>query len=80
MVGNLSISEVVHMVGFASQSHLTRHVRKAFGVTPGALVPKRKNRWWNNPAGASQFSFANLVPPLHGTATEATCFVSKRVP
>ncbi|WP_097653742.1 helix-turn-helix transcriptional regulator [Candidatus Chloroploca asiatica] len=43
MAGNHAISEVAHMVGFASQSHLTRHVRKAFGVTPSMLVPKRKN-------------------------------------
>jgi AraC family transcriptional regulator len=42
--GKHSIGEVAQMVGFASQSHLTQHVRKAFGVTPGALLPKRKNR------------------------------------
>ncbi len=38
--GKYTISAVAHAVGFASQSHLTRHVKKLFGVTPGALLPK----------------------------------------
>jgi len=42
--GRHSISEVAQAVGFASQSHLTRHIKAAFGVTPGTLLPKRKNR------------------------------------
>lgn len=33
-----SIAEVATEVGFASQSHLTTHVRRAFGCTPGQLV------------------------------------------
>ncbi len=37
--GKHSISEVAQAVGFASQSHLTRHIKNAFGVTPGALLP-----------------------------------------
>jgi AraC family transcriptional regulator len=32
------IAEVAVAVGFASQSHLTAHVRRAFGCTPGQLV------------------------------------------
>ena len=40
MSGEHAISAVAHAVGFASQSHLTRHVKKLFGVTPGALLPK----------------------------------------
>ncbi len=38
--GKYTISAVAHAVGFASQSHLTRHVKKQLGVTPGALLPK----------------------------------------
>ncbi len=38
--GKHTISAVAHAVGFASQSHLTRHVKKQLGVTPGALLPK----------------------------------------
>ena len=33
-----SIAEVAATVGFASQSHLTAHIRRAFGCTPGQLV------------------------------------------
>lgn len=42
--GNHSISQVAQAVGFASQSHLTRHIKNTFGVTPAALLPERKNR------------------------------------
>ncbi|GIK75062.1 MAG: hypothetical protein BroJett021_40500 [Chloroflexota bacterium] len=42
--GKHSISEVAQEVGFASQSHLTRHIKNAYGVTPGALLPVGKNR------------------------------------
>ena len=42
--GAHSISAVAQAVGFASQSHLTRHIKQAFGVTPGDLVAVRKNR------------------------------------
>lgn len=42
--GKHSISEVAQAVGFASQSHLTRHIKHAFGVTPGELLAVRKNR------------------------------------
>lgn len=44
MAGRHSISEVAQAVGFASQSHLTRHIRNAFGVTPRALLPAHKHR------------------------------------
>ncbi len=42
VAGKHSISEVAQAVGFASQSHLTRHIKHAFGVTPGALLPVGK--------------------------------------
>lgn len=42
--GKHSISEVAQEVGFTSQSHLTRHIKNAYGVTPGALLPVGKNR------------------------------------
>ncbi|MFN3358922.1 MAG: helix-turn-helix domain-containing protein [Pseudomonas sp.] len=42
--GKHSISEVAQNVGFASQSHLTRHIKNAYGVTPSALLPVGKNR------------------------------------
>lgn len=44
VAGKHSISAVAHAVGFAGQSHLTRHVKRTLGVTPGALLPMRKNR------------------------------------
>ncbi|MCE7979781.1 MAG: helix-turn-helix domain-containing protein [Caldilinea sp. CFX5] len=44
VAGQQSISAVAQAVGFASQSHLTRHIKHAFGVTPGALMPVGKNR------------------------------------
>jgi AraC family transcriptional regulator len=44
MAGKHSIHEVAQAVGFTSQSHLTRHIKNAFGLTPGALLPVRKNR------------------------------------
>jgi AraC family transcriptional regulator len=44
VAGAHSISMVAQAVGFANQSHLTRHIKHAFGVTPGALLPERKNR------------------------------------
>ena len=42
MSGQYTISAVAHAVGFASQSHLTRHVKKLLGVTPGALLPSAR--------------------------------------
>lgn len=38
--GNHSTGAIALLTGFADQSHLTRHIRRAFGVTPGVL--KRK--------------------------------------
>ena len=37
----LSIAEIAHQVGFADQSHLTRHLKQQFGVTPGMLMHRR---------------------------------------
>lgn len=42
--GHHSISEVAQAVGFASQSHLTRHIKNAFGITPRALLPAAQHR------------------------------------
>jgi len=42
--GQHSISEVAQAVGFANQSHLTRHIKQSFGVTPSALLPAHKHR------------------------------------
>ena len=42
VAGKHSISAVAQAVGFASQSHLTRHIKNTFGVTPGALLPVGK--------------------------------------
>lgn len=40
--GDLSISQVATEVGFADQSHLTRHLKRLRGVTPGALLPPKR--------------------------------------
>ena len=39
--GKFSISEIAYQVGFADQSHLTRHLRHLFGVTPKMLQERR---------------------------------------
>jgi AraC family transcriptional regulator len=39
----LTIAEIAHEVGFADQSHLTRHFLRAFGITPLVLLNKSKN-------------------------------------
>jgi AraC family transcriptional regulator len=36
--GKLPLKAVASQVGFADQSHLTRHFRRAFGITPRALM------------------------------------------
>jgi AraC family transcriptional regulator len=35
--GALPLAQVAYSVGFADQSHLTRWVRRAYGVTPTAI-------------------------------------------
>ena len=42
--GKFSISEVTYQAGFADQSHLTRHIRQVYGVTPGMLLERRDLR------------------------------------
>ena len=37
MSGKLSIIEIAHRLGFADQSHLTRHLKQTFGLTPKML-------------------------------------------
>jgi AraC family transcriptional regulator len=39
--GRFSISEIAHQVGFADQSHLARHIKRLFGITPRMLVKKQ---------------------------------------
>ena len=40
--GKFTISEVAHHVGFADQSHLTRHFKRVFGLPPQRLLGRRK--------------------------------------
>jgi AraC family transcriptional regulator len=40
--GKFSISEVASQVGFADQSHLTRHVKQLFGITPKIILAKHR--------------------------------------
>ncbi len=37
-----SISEIALLTGFADQSHLTRHFKRVFGITPAAFVRERR--------------------------------------
>jgi AraC family transcriptional regulator len=40
--GKFTISEVAHHVGFADQSHLTRHFKRVFGLPPRRLLNRRR--------------------------------------
>lgn len=40
VAGKYTPVEVAALTGFADQSHLTRHVRRTLGVTPGALAKR----------------------------------------
>jgi len=40
--GKFTISEVAHYVGFADQSHLTRHFKRLFGLPPKRLLNRRR--------------------------------------
>ena len=40
--GNFTISEVARQVGFADQSHLTRHFKRVFGLPPKRLLESQK--------------------------------------
>jgi AraC family transcriptional regulator len=40
--GKFTISEVAFHVGFADQSHLTRHFKRVFGLTPNRLLSHRR--------------------------------------
>jgi AraC family transcriptional regulator len=39
--GKFSIIEIAHRLGFADQSHLTRHLKRIFGITPRLLQQRR---------------------------------------
>ena len=41
--GRMVIAEIARQVGFADQSHLTRHFQRAFGVSPGAVGQNGRN-------------------------------------
>jgi AraC family transcriptional regulator len=41
--GNIAISDAACEVGFADQSHLTRHFKRMFGLPPQALLRRRKS-------------------------------------
>ncbi len=41
--GKLGIADIAVEVGFANQSHLTRHFKRIVGVTPRAVLDYRKN-------------------------------------
>jgi AraC family transcriptional regulator len=41
--GSMLIADIAHQVGFADQSHLTRHFHRAFGVSPGMVGQNGKN-------------------------------------
>lgn len=43
MQGELTVTEVAHLVGFADHSHLTRHFKRIYGVLPGEMRRQRKN-------------------------------------
>jgi AraC family transcriptional regulator len=43
LVGAHTIAEVAALTGFADQSHLHRHFKSAYGITPGTLLEQRKN-------------------------------------
>src|SRR3984893_17791599 len=40
--GNFTISEAARHVGFADQSHLTRHFKRVFGLPPKRLLSRRR--------------------------------------
>jgi AraC family transcriptional regulator, chemosensory pili system protein ChpD len=40
----MSASVVADSVGFADQSHLMRHFRAVYGVTPGSFVRESRSR------------------------------------
>ena len=40
----LSISDAAYLTGFSDQSHLTRHFKRALGITPGVYCRSRRGR------------------------------------
>ena len=48
-----SISEIAHQVGFADQSHLTRHIKRLFGITPRVLASTQHSQHDSNRDEAS---------------------------
>jgi len=42
VAGHLPLAQIATKVGFASQSHFTRHFARLVGVTPGQYVRDRR--------------------------------------
>jgi AraC family transcriptional regulator len=42
--GTQSVGEVAHRLGFADQSHLTRHFKRRYGLTPKAYLEQNESR------------------------------------
>lgn len=42
-ISTLSLTEIAARVGFADQSHMTRHFRRVYGIPPTAFAVERKN-------------------------------------
>jgi AraC-like DNA-binding protein len=45
--GKFTIIDVAHRVGFADQSHLTRHFKRVFGLPPKQLLNAEGQRQWS---------------------------------
>jgi AraC family transcriptional regulator len=45
--GKFTISEAAYHVGFVDQSHLTRHFKRVFGLTPKRLLNRRRPELWS---------------------------------
>jgi AraC-like DNA-binding protein len=51
--GERSLAELAEASGFADQSHLTRHMRRVLGVTPGMLREQNEFRSATTRTGAA---------------------------
>ena len=80
--GKRSIADIAEAVGFADQSHLTRHVKRLLGVTPRELArlgagTRRGPRWASadsrpQPSGGDGAPAAQPVPAGSSWAPGAT--------
>ena len=66
--GNITISDAAYQVGFADQSHLTRHFKRVFGLSPKAFLYRQdSNPGFNSGSGESD-SKAEVATPLRARA------------